>query len=615
MEALSTDLRDELISALQDLIGHTEEIYLHLTREYPVLLSEMDRSLDRSRGVALQFGDVGADRLKAKYHSRSGSSRTIGVLSGVPKAETSITGLITQTRELIETGTVTFQRMHARDEELFSALDEGIRKLSSLDEVIGRIKEDSIEMELISLNAMTVALKAGSAGRAFSYITEELKRLSSRTITLTEEITGRGEQLLRIFHDFRTSLSEIKEFQENLFGNLRGKLDLSFHDIEDGISRTANALGSISARSAEVRAPLNAVMEEIQLQDIIKQSVDHVIISLHEISAASAFETADERLDELSFFQQLPDLCHVLLEDVARKIQNSTTVFRKEMAGARGVIAEVERQRSLLVDGALGRAARRTDGTRRRSDAGQGEESLDVLFERSTTVLRGLLSDLSRSMGMKEQLAERSRGLMNEIFKLEEGFKSFAIVINRFHSIDVASRIEVVKQAVLQKMSGTVDEMTLLTERIERDVNESLDSIKAFIKTINETISEFRKVFQDEETFVTRFEKSMRTGYDQLFEEKNSLAGTISGFSLYTGNFLTLFDGTVKDLSRLEVLLSDIAQIRSKLDEMKRLSRSEMEPLLEQKGVTEWKIGNQKLQQIIARFATFTHEKAAGDLA
>ncbi|HUX13966.1 MAG TPA: hypothetical protein VMW87_13125, partial [Spirochaetia bacterium] len=553
---------------------------------------------DRSRGVALQFGDTRADDQRSMDHSRSGGSKT----------GTSITALIGQTRRLIENGTESFQRMHARDEELFSALDEGFKKLSSLDEVIGRIKEDSIEMELISLNAMTVALKAGSAGRAFSYITEELKRLSSRTISLTEEITGRGEQLLRIFHDFRTSLSEIKEFQDNLFGDLQGKLEMSLLSIQKEIGRTANALGSISSRSAEIRAPLNAAMEEIQLHEVIKQSVDPLIISLRELSEASVSETPDERLDELSFFQQLPDLCHALLEDVAQKIQNSITVFGKEIGAARGVIAEVERERDLFVNGTLVKTMRRSDAARPGSGTAQSEESLEVLFERSTNVLRGLLADLARSMSMKEQLTERSRGLVSEIFKLEEGFKSFAIVINRFHSIDVASRIEVVKQAVLQKMSGTVDEMTLLTERIERDVNESLDSIKAFIKTINQTISELRKVFQEEETFVTQFEKSMRAGYDQLLEEKDTIAATLSGFSLFTRNFLSMFDSTTQDLTRLEVLLTDIAQIRTKLDETKRLTRSEMEPLLQQKGVTAWKIGNHRLQQIIARFANLTHQ-------
>ncbi|WP_455381196.1 hypothetical protein [Salinispira pacifica] len=596
MEALSTDIRDELIGTLQGLITHTEEIYLNLARQYPMLLSEMDRSLERSRGLAEHFGEANGRRTHA----------------GPIDAAASLTELISQTRDLISGGGERFQRMHARDEELFSALDEGIRKLSSLDTVIGRIKEDSIEMELISLNAMTVALKAGSAGRAFSYITEELKRLSTRTISLTEEITSRGEQLLRIFHDFRTALSEVKEFQDNLFTNLRSKLDTSFTGVQEGINRASTALGSISSRSAQIRKPLHTVMEEIQLQDIIKQSIDHVIISLRELSSASAFETTEERLDELAFFQQLPDLCHSLLEDVARKIENSMRTFRAEIGAARSVISEVEQERNQFVSGALGKVEARKYGNGSLERSG---ESLDMLFERSTSVLRGLMTDLSRSISMKEQIAERSRGLMNEVFRLEEGFKSFAIVINRFHSIDIASRIEVVKQSVLQKMSGTVDEMTSLTERIERDVNESLDSIKVFIKTVSETVSEFRKVFQEEEEFVARFEKSIRSSYGRLFQEKNSLTDTITGFSLFTGSFLSLFDSTSQDLTRLEELLKDISQIRSELDEIKRITRSEMEPLLARKGVTTWTIGNHKLQEIITRFTIFTHKKRAGDLA
>ncbi len=588
METLSTDLRDELIAALQRLIAHTEEIYLNLARQFPLLLSEMDRSFSNSRAMATNV------------------QRSSRIDADNRKQITGIDTLVADTRRLIESGSETFQKMHRQDEQLFAALDQGIHKLSSLDEVIGRIKEDSIEMELISLNAMTVALKAGSAGRAFSYITEELKRLSSRTISLTDEITRRGEQLLRVFHDFRESLAGLKKFQERLFGELRDRLDQSFQAFREGVQRTNSVLTHISEQSSQIREPLHLVMEEIQLQDIIKQSVDHVILALRELSAASTFETTEERLDELAFYQQLPELGHVLLEDVAEKIERSISVFRTNVSRARSTITELEQERSSFVTSALSKAqtAETKDTT-----------SLTVLFDSSTTVLRELLGDLSRSLTMKQQLADRSRSLMKEVAKLEEDFKSFSIVINRFHSIDIASRIEVVKQAVLQKMSGTVDEMTALTDRIEKDVAESLDSIKAFIKTISSTVSEFRKVFQEEETFVSQFEKSIRSMYDQLFQEKNTLTDTISGFSLFTGSFLTLFDSTSQDLGRLEILVSDVQDIRGKLDEIKQMTRKEMEPLMKEKGVDSWEIGNQKLQSIIARFTIFTHKKKAGQIA
>ncbi|HUX49481.1 MAG TPA: hypothetical protein VMW73_01725 [Spirochaetia bacterium] len=584
METLRTDLRDELIEALNNLVAHTEEIYLNLARSYPLLLAETERSLDNSRSMISNVDDESTGET-----NRNGRA-------------TSIESLITQTRTLIEQGSKTFQQMHTKDGELFSALDEGIHKLSSLDDVIGNIKEDSIEMELISLNAMTVALKAGSAGRAFSYITEELKRLSSRTIALTEEITRRGEELLRVFHDFRSSLSEIKEFQERLFSELHGRLDTSFLDFQEGVHRTISVLSSISERSAGIRKPLVAVMEEIQLQDVIKQSVDHVIISLKELSASSAFETVEERLDELAFYQQLPALCHVLLEDISTKINRSLSVFRSNLAKARTIIREVERDRSGFVASRTG------------SDTAQGE-SLNALFDRSAAVLKGLLSDLSQSMAMKEQLTERSRNLMNEVFRLEDDFKSFSIVINRFHSIDIASRIEVVKQNVLQKMSGTVEEMTALIVRIERDVNESLNSIKVFIKTISATVNEFRNVFKEEELFVADFEKSIHSRYDQLFEKKNSVTDTIAGFSLFTGNFMSMFDATSGDLARLEQLIADVGTVRASLDEVKRITESEMKALLEQKGLRSWQIGSEKLQQIIQRFTIFTHKRTAGELA
>jgi hypothetical protein len=58
-----------------------------------------------------------------------------------------------------------------------------------------------------------------------------------------------------------------------------------------------------------------------------------------------------------------------------------------------------------------------------------------------------------------------------------------------------------------------------------------------------------------------------------------------------------------------------VQDIRGKLDEIKQMTRKEMEPLMKEKGVDSWEIGNQKLQSIIARFTIFTHKKKAGQIA
>jgi hypothetical protein len=578
MDKKTVVMRDDIIDRLNLLVRHTEEIYLNLARTFPELLKEMEKSIAGSSGFVEEFRGTG----------KGGKGKSDGLNATIKK-----------TKEIIDFAGRSFSEIQEKDNLLFTSIEKGIQKLSALDSFIARIHEDSEEMELISLNAMTVALKAGSAGRAFSYITEELKRLSSSTIGLTEDLTRHGKQLLSIFHVFQGLLGEAKGFQENLYTGMQSRLRSSFDDLSLGMDRMIQALSDLIDRSTSVREPLMIIMEEIQLQDIIRQSVDHVIISLMEFKEISDFGSAEELLDELSFFNSLPDLCILLLDDVKKKIQGSIRVFHDKSEEAREIIASLETERQNYI---------------RTLQDNSAAGSLAYLFENSSTALKDLLNDLSVSIRYKERITSDSRQLTGEVSKLERTFKIFETIVSRFHSVDIASRIEVAKQEILRKMTDTVEEMTALTARIENDVKDSLKATKEFINTISASVNDYAGVFQKEEEMVRNFESSIRESYEILFQSRETVNDSIAGFSLFTGKFVSRFTESRKQLDMLSLLLEDIEMLKGKLREIKHLSELEMETILARLGKKEWSIENKKLQEIIKRFTIFTHKRTAGDL-
>lgn len=573
-------MAQDLVSALNLLTDHTEEIFLRLGDQLPTLIDEMRRSLEQSRHFS-----------ECLRSSEDGCGD-----------ETRIGSILRDTQVAIDAGSEEFLLLHQRDEKLFQSLDQQIERLSDLERLIGNIREDSIEMELVSLNAMTVALKAGQAGRAFSYITEELKRLSTQTIGLTETITERGERLLKDFYAFRSSVQEVKEFQESLFENFQRRLEESFREFNAGIVSIAGVLREISDNSAKLQPPLMRIMQEVQVQDIVKQSVDHVILSLREIQEDSEDSSVEAHLDELSFYKLLPNLCSVLLDDIRDKIQASLSVFRDQTEVLKNHMEDVESQRRDFVNRVVEEET--TEG-----------QNLSSIFDRSSSMLEQLLQDLGRSISMKRSITDHSGRLLKEVRFLEEDFRSFTSLITRFHNIDVASRIEVAKQAVLQQMAGTVEEMTALTRRIETDVNTSLDSTKDFIKSTSKTITEYQSVFVGEESFVERFQQEIQGKYQELFSAKGELTEAVGGFSLFTERFLDLFRSTTVDLERLEQLLRDIETIKSSLGELRLQAEGEIQELLDQQGLDSWEIESERLQKLIERFTIFTHKQTAGELA
>ncbi len=568
-----TTLRDELIVALQELTDGTHDVFLKLADTFPSLLKELFRSLEASGAAVASFE------------------------TGEAADDVSLKRTIADTRVLVDNASDRLEEFQSHDEQLFRRLDAEIERLTSLDTFIGRIREDSVEMELISLNAMTVALKAGSAGRAFSYITEELKRLSNRTIALTEEIADRGATLLDEFTSFRDSVREIRAFQEQFFTRFREELHACFDSCTTGISELTSSLKNIRSHSETVKAPLSAIMEHVQVHDIIKQSIDHVVISLRELRNVDTNGTDEDTLDELSFLARIPDLCSALLRDIQSKISTSRTVFAENNAQIETTLNEVEERRRKFVNSSIG-----ADGR------------LHGLFRDTEESLTQLTSDLNKAARMKQRIASASREIVGRLRALEEDFTSFSSMLTRFHAIDIASRIEVAKQEVLRRMGGTVEQMTDLTRRIELDVTHALNETKAFIAETNVTILTFQEAFESQEQFAAEFAADVRTAYDSLTLARKSMASSLESFAFFSRGFTTLFTDVRAELERLDVLDGEIDRVIGRLYTVKEDSERRMKPILARLNRESWHIENEKLQRMIERFTILTHKKSAAEI-
>jgi methyl-accepting chemotaxis protein len=178
--------------------------------------------------------------------------------------------------EFIEDATGSSTNAAETENRFFDGVEAGIGSLSKLDQIIDRVREDSEEMEIVSLNAMTVALKSGSAGRAFSVITDELKRLSGKTIQHANDLSSAGTELLDGLDSLRRTLGNLARKQEHFFGTVKETLDGGFKRLDAEVDETAATLRALASQASGVREPVSEIMQGVQLQDIIRQSLDHV---------------------------------------------------------------------------------------------------------------------------------------------------------------------------------------------------------------------------------------------------------------------------------------------------------------------------------------------------
>lgn len=586
MAILSTGLvlNKDLLSKLENLESESEKIYLNLGQRLSDLFKELERGFAESSQLISYFaaGQSGAEKLE-EYSL--------------------VEEIITEAREVIEEAAVFFNEMQERDNVLFSSINEGIDHLSSLDGRIENIRDDSIEMELISLNAMTVALKAGLGGRAFSYITDELKKLSSRTIIYTEELTRSGASILKDFLEFRKLVGEIQAFQQRFFGDFQEKLNKCFDRYNMGVKQLAEMLFGVIEEAKAVKKPLYRIMEEVQLQDIIKQSLEHVLLSLKEFDLDPEAEYNEHLLDELSFVEKIPRLCQDLLDDISRKIRQSRDLFSTNLTDIRSTLRDVEEQRGAFLEYFTDKGENELEGG-----------ALEQMFAESVGVLKELLSGIDRSMTGKKAIGRDGNRIIENITVLKTGFENFFEIIDRFYAIEVASRIQVAKQEVLKDRTETVNEMTRLTSRIDDDVKEALRILKDALTKIYRSINRYSDKVEMEMSVVQETADCIKSSYDRLMSSKTTLADTLKNFSVYSERFLSLLDASEGDILHLGMLVKVISEVKDELADVQARAETLKREVLQDMGLQEWQIKDNKLRTMIERFTIFSHKKVAGEL-
>jgi hypothetical protein len=557
------DLLDPIAEALGSVTRSTEEVYLRMGQTYPAMLRELQAGLG---------GRTGNDHPLLQE-----TAQALGRIQG-------------RVGELLDQGSA------VGDHRFSDQLDA----LGKLGMEIEQIREDSVLMELISLNALVIAVKAGESGRAFSCITSELKKLSNQTMDLADRIAGREGVLASYYHEFQSSLTDAENREREGLNRFIDRFREVFTGLETGARTLLEGLDRIRAKAEEVKPPLVDVMVQIQNQDRIRQSIDHVLLSLGEFRALDqGLSGRDSELDELSFLELLPDLGTQVLEEVAGQIRNDHSRFQSSLAQARTRIEALEEERRIFLSDNLGH---RRPG------------SLESWFAAGQDLLEAFVGDGSSRTRSRETAYRKSHGLQKSAADLVESLQSFDGLLAMFRNIDLASRIQVARQSALTSMKDNAQEMTVLTGKIGADVGRAIKLTDAIHSAVGDILETHRSRAVARARLDATFDSELQEILVRLQEVRNDLLGTIQGGQVFTESFLEQFSKTSADLTTLDTLVAAIDGQKGELGRVKGAVSARKAQLLQARGLDSWKLENQKLRAMVERFTIFTHKKFAAEL-
>lgn len=566
---------NQIIGYLDDLSTKTEEIFLKLARSLPALFREIEGGVNKANHLIEVFS---GDNISCDNKEQ----------------DKLITNSMGRAEILVEDASDFFIALERRDSKLFDAVNSSIDCLAALESQFTDIKEDSIDMEVVSLNAKVAALKAGKNSAGFACISDELRKLSTATTNSTDILTNRGVDVLQNLTSFTGKIEKIQNIQQSFYNHFRENLKHIFKNYNGKVEGLIEHLTSAVNEAESVKGPLKNIMEIIQLQDIIRQSLEHVELVLEESNRNTISESPRQMLDELTFIETLYQLCSDLLGDIEDKLAKSINTFSINIADLRAILNKVDENSEYEK---------------------KSPEQLSYIVGDSVETLEVLLENLEKSMQEKSSIPVDAEQIIHTLNHLENGFMDSLTIVSRFYPININARMETAKWDILNQFSVSTEEISSATDKINSDMETALQLIRKIRKEIETSITFYARGNADEITAVNSITGRIKECYVELTKSSAQLSNTLHSFSVYSNSFFILLDNTELDIAELNKLIDLINNIRETLYDSGQAVTMQKNNTLSEIGLEKWEVKNSKLEEIINRFTIYTHKQAAEDIA
>lgn len=187
-------------------------------------------------------------------------------------------------------------------------MEDKIKSVNEITEVINNISEQT---NLLALNAAIEAARAGEAGRGFSVVAEEIRKLAEQSKCSSEEITKVVENVL----------NENAEVVNTV--NLMGK------ELKEQQSNATEAIKSFKYISTKIDDMIPSLMGlNVDFENIHK-SEQQVFVSLEQVSAFS--EEVSATTEEVATSSEELIGFSKLIEEIASELGNLTNDLNKDI--------------------------------------------------------------------------------------------------------------------------------------------------------------------------------------------------------------------------------------------------------------------------------------------
>lgn len=327
--------RDEfrnLAGSAADMIDHTKKLVHKVQNATGQLetssmeVEEISGVIDEySKGITKAINDINEGMSRQSVHAQECVAKT-DVLSeeiqGVGTVVEKVGALVDQTEEMINQGMEMVKLLGSRASEttqMTETVGESIRALKQETEMIngfvGIITDISGQTNLLSLNASIEAARAGEAGRGFSVVAEEIRKLADDSAKAAAEIRTRVESIggqtmesvksaeqARRMVDLQT---ESVEQVVDIFRKMQEQMNLLVTGLKQIVESMEKADSERSEAVTAVKNISDIIEETAGNAETVKDAAENLLAKVEDLNrtAGTLGENMQELKTEISVFR------------------------------------------------------------------------------------------------------------------------------------------------------------------------------------------------------------------------------------------------------------------------------------------------------------------------
>ncbi|HET7823918.1 MAG TPA: methyl-accepting chemotaxis protein [Anaeromyxobacter sp.] len=282
----------QVMETLRKFVTEIREAALQLSTSSAEVLAAATQNESSTSAQASSIHETTAtmEELKGASHQIAENAQMVAsiaeqTLSGAKTGEGAIKAFMTSMEKVRQNATEV--------DDAIAKLSKRVERIGTVVEVIDEIADRS---DLLALNAALEGAKAGEAGRGFSIVAAEMRRLAENVMESTKEIKNLITEIREATH----AAKEASDGNKRMAGEgekLGGNAMQSVSGILSGIQETSDAARVIHLATQQQRTATEQVVQSMaEIEEVTRQAQSG---SKQATGAASELTKLAERLAEL----------------------------------------------------------------------------------------------------------------------------------------------------------------------------------------------------------------------------------------------------------------------------------------------------------------------------